>query len=144
MLRAAKERRIKCLWVFYHDLLGSAWPENETLEALLNLECLIFQGTNENGVSRHSHVIFPSAAYVEREGSFTNFEGRVQRFRKALEPLGDALPDWEILSRLARALGLDLNPTRSEDLFKALSQTIPAFAGLSYRSVGDSGQKVSP
>src|SRR3990172_1754749 len=142
MLRAAKERRLKCLWVFHHDLLASGWPETETLEALLSVESLIFQGTNQNGVSPHAHLTLPSAAYVERDGTFTNFQGRVQRIRKAIEPLGEALPDWEILSRIGRAAGLALAPTRVQDCFNALAQGVPAFAGMTYRSIADTGQLV--
>ena len=106
MLEAARSRRLKCLWVFSHNLLASAWPESEVLEAILGVECLIFQGPSQNGVSPHAHLLLPSAAWVEREGTFTNFEGRAQRFRKALEPLGEALADWEILARIGGELGV--------------------------------------
>ncbi|MBI4607427.1 MAG: molybdopterin-dependent oxidoreductase [Candidatus Rokubacteria bacterium] len=142
MLQAARARRLKCLWVFHHDLTRSAWGEAEVLEALLALGCLIFQGSNANGVSAHAHLVLPSATYAEREGTFTNFQGRVQRFRKAVEPLGESRPDWEILARVGEAVGLDLRPTRAEDLFRELARTLPAFSGLSYRSLGDLGQKV--
>jgi NADH-quinone oxidoreductase subunit G len=148
MLRAARAGGLKCLWVFHHDLLGSAWPEAETLEALLALDCLIFQGSNDNGASPYAQLVLPSATYAESEGSYTNFEGRVQRFRKALPPLGESLPDWEILGRVGRALGIrdsgfggrTMTPER---IFAALAQEVQAFSGLSYRSLGDRGQTVS-
>jgi len=66
----------------------------------------------------------------------------VQRFRKAVEPLGEARADWEILARVAQRVGLDPRPARAEDLFRELARTVPAFSGLSYRSLGDLGQKV--
>ncbi|MBI4587869.1 MAG: molybdopterin-dependent oxidoreductase [Candidatus Rokubacteria bacterium] len=142
MLRAARERRIKCLWVFHHDLLASAWPEGEIREALESLECLLFQGSNGNGVRLLAHYVLPSAAWVEREGTFTNFEGRVQRFWKAVEPLGAARADWEIVARIGEALGLSFMPDTGEDCFKALAATVPAFAGLSYRELRDTGRLV--
>ncbi len=142
MLQAARARRIKCLWVFHHDLLDSAWPEGETREALAALGCLVFQGSNANGVSRYAHYVLPSATWVEREGTFTNFEGRVQRFWKAVEPLGASLPDWEILSRIGQVLGLGTVPGRAEDCFKALAAAVPAFQELSYRELRDSGKLV--
>ncbi len=149
MIEAARSRRIKCLWVFYHDLLASAWPEGETLDGLRGAEWLIFQGPNRNGVAPHVHLLLPSAACVEREGTFTNFEGRVQRFSQALPPLGESLPDWEILARIGHALGdrgsgIGVRATSPGGIFEALAQEIPAFSGLTYRSLGDSGQKVSP
>lgn len=143
MIQAARARRLKCLWVFHHDLTRAAWREAEVLEALLAVECLIFQGSNQNGVSPHAHLVLPSATYAESEGTFTNFEGRVQRFRKAMEPLGESLADWEILARIAAAVGLEHRSARTEDLFRALAQAVPAFSGMSYRSLGDLGQKVS-
>jgi len=143
MLEAARARALKCLWVFHGDLLSSAWPVAETLEALLNLDCLIYQGSNDGGMSPHAHLVLPSATYAECEGTYTNFEGRVQRFRKALEPLGESLPDWEILARVGQALGLEFRPAKAADCFGALGRSVPAFAGLTYRGVGDLGQRVS-
>jgi NADH-quinone oxidoreductase subunit G len=142
MIQAARARRLRCLWVFHHDLTRAVWREGEVLEALLALDFVVFQGSNENGLSAHAHLILPSATYAEREGTFTNFEGRVQRFRKAVEPLGESRADWEILARVGEAVGLESRPSKAEDLFRELAQRVPAFAGLSYQSLRDVGQKV--
>ena len=103
---------------------------------------VVFQGTNANSTSAAAHLVLPSAAYVEREGTFTNFEGRVQRFRTALDALGEARPDWEILSALAVSLGLPdpaLTSARADQVFQGLAGAVPAYAGMSYRSLGDGG-----
>ena len=142
MLRAARDRRIKCLWVFHHDLRASAWPAAEVGDALRAVECFIYQGSNSNGVSAAAHYVLPSAAWVERDGTFTNFEGRVQRFWKAVEPLGLSLADWEILGRLGAALGLGPAPASAEACFKALAASAAPFAGLSYRELRDTGQVI--
>lgn len=144
MLQAARERRLRCLWVFHHDLLTSGWPEGEVREALAALECVIYQGSNRNGTSAAADLTLPSAAWVEREGTFTNFEGRVQRFWKAVDPLGAAMADWEILARLGAALGLGPGPAQAEEGFTALGAAVPAFAGLSYRELGAAGRPVRP
>src|SRR6266516_3223371 len=92
--------------------------------ALDGAETVIFQGTNANDASARAHLVLPSAAYVEREGTFTNFEGRVQRFRTALDPLGEARPDWLILSMIGKALGLKdpvFSAERAEQVFNALA-----------------------
>jgi NADH-quinone oxidoreductase subunit G len=143
MLRAARERRLRCLWVFHHDLSASGWPPGEVREALGALDCLIFQGTNENEAAREAHLVLPGAAWVEREGTYTNFEGRVQRFWKAVEPLAEARADWEILGALGAALGLGPAPGRAEECFQALAAAVPAFAGLSYRELRDLGRVVA-
>jgi NADH-quinone oxidoreductase subunit G len=145
MLSAAREKRLKLLWIFHHDLWASAWPEAEVLSALEGAGNVVFQGTNANEASARAHLVLPTAAYVEREGTFTNFEGRVQRFRTALEPPGEAWPDWMILSFVGKALGFKdpvFAAERSEQVFSALASAVPAFAGMTYRGIGDAGAAV--
>jgi NADH-quinone oxidoreductase subunit G len=145
MLGAARGKKLKLLWVFHHDLGAAAWPEGDVLAALDFAETVIFQGTNANDGSARAHLVLPSAAYVEREGTFTNFQGRVQRFRTALEPLGEARPDWLILSMIGKALGLKdpvFSAERAEQVFNALAAAVPAFAGMTYRGIGDTGATV--
>ena len=100
ILAAARAGRLRCLWVFHHDLLASGWPAGEVAEALARVETVIFTGTNANATSERAHWVLPAAAWLEREGTFTNFEGRVQRFRTAIEPLGAALAEWDLLGRV--------------------------------------------
>ncbi len=145
MLAAARGKKLKLLWVFHHDLGAAAWPEGDVLAALDFAETVVFQGTNANDASARAHLVLPSAAYVEREGTFTNFEGRVQRFRTALEPLAEARPDWLILSMIGKALGLKdpvFSAERAEQVFNALAAAVPAFAGMTYRSIGDAGRAI--
>jgi NADH-quinone oxidoreductase subunit G len=146
MLRAAREKGLKLLWIFHHDLAASSWPEAEVLAAIENAETVIFQGTNANDISARAHLVLPSAAYVETEGTFTNFQGRVQRFRTAIPPLGESWPDWMILSSIGRALGASdpvFSAERAEQVFNALAAAVPAFGGLTYRALGDAGRMVT-
>jgi NADH-quinone oxidoreductase subunit G len=143
VLEAARQRRVKCLWVFEHDLRDTAWPAADTRAALGEVETLIYAGTNANATSALAHLVLPAAAWVEREGTFTNFQGRAQRFRTALEPLGEALPAWDIVGRVLAALGVATDAMRAEHWFRVLAATVPAFAGLSYQSLGDTGQPVA-
>ncbi|HET7874434.1 MAG TPA: molybdopterin-dependent oxidoreductase [Methylomirabilota bacterium] len=145
MLEAAGQGRLKLLWVFHHDLFASAWTPADVRAALDGAETVVFQGPSANGVSARAHWVLPSAAYAERDGTFTNFEGRVQRFRQALDPLGEARPDWEIVARAAAPLAASdrvFAAERVEQVFTALAASVPAFAGLSYRALGDVGLKV--
>jgi NADH-quinone oxidoreductase subunit G len=139
ILDAAGAGRLRLLWVFDHDLLASGWPSAEVEAALGRVEGLVFQGPTANATSARAHLVLPSAVYVEREGTWTNVAGRVQRFWRAVGPRGEARADWEILAALARALGHAWQPLRAEHLFRELVAAIPAFAGLSYRSLGDHG-----
>ena len=91
VLDAARAGRLKLLWVFDHDLLDSGWPEAEVEEALGRVEGVVFQGPNANRDERAARTwSCPSAAWVEREGTWTNVAGRVQRFWRAVLPRGEA------------------------------------------------------
>jgi NADH-quinone oxidoreductase subunit G len=139
LLAAARARQVKSLWIFGHDLLASGLPESAAAAALAAAETVVWVGTNANATSERAHWVLPAAAWVERDGTFTNFEGRVQRFRQGVEPLGQALPEWEILGRLLEALGAGARPPRAERWFRELAAAVPAFAGLTYQSIGDAG-----
>jgi NADH-quinone oxidoreductase subunit G len=140
LLAAARAGQLGCLWVFHHDLLDCGWPPGEVTEALRRVRTLIFTGPNANATSSRAHLVLPAAAWVEREGTFTNFEGRVQRFRVAVPPLGEARPEWEIVGHVLALLGGAPDAaSRAEHWFRRLAEAVPAFHGLSYRSLGDGG-----
>jgi NADH-quinone oxidoreductase subunit G len=144
ILRAARAGALRTLWVFHHDLLASAWPEAEVRAALTGVHTLIWSGTNANATSALATWVLPAAAWVEREGTFTNFQGRVQRFRAALPPLGEARADWEVLGAVLEARGVPVPGPSAEAWFRALAAAVPAFAGMTYESLGDTGQLIRP
>ena len=84
-------------------------------------------------------MILPSTAYAEKEGTFTNSQGRVQRLNAAILPAGEARPEWMILGALGARLGVDGVVVDAPTIFTALVQAEPAFAGLSYTAIGDQG-----
>jgi NADH-quinone oxidoreductase subunit G len=143
VLAAARNGQLRVLWVFGQDLLETAWPEADVTAALDRVPFVVYQGPNANRTSARAHLVLPSAAWVEREGTYTNVAGRVQRFWRAVPPLGAARADWEILAEVARALGQEWRPGRAEHLFRELAAAVPAFAGLSYRTLGDHGALVA-
>jgi NADH-quinone oxidoreductase subunit G len=149
ILDGAARKTVKLLWVLHHDLTASGFATSRVTAALGGAEVLVFQGTNASLTSARAGLVLPSAAYAERDGTFTNFQGRVQRFRTATAPLGEAIPDWQILARLRarvpRVASLNepaLTAERPEQVFTALAAAVPAFAGMSYRGLGDTGQLV--
>ncbi len=139
ILAGARAGRVKVLWVFQHDLLAAGWSAAETRQALERVDTLVFSGTNDNATSALATLVLPLAAWVERDGTFTNFLGRVQRFRAAVEPLGEALAAWDLLGRLLGPLGVPPAGARAELWFRELATTVSAFAGLTYQSIGDGG-----
>jgi len=142
MLAEAASGKLKALYVFGQDITDF-FGEERISEMAVHLELLVFQGSNLNPTCRYAGVILPSATYAEKEGTFTNFEGRVQRLYKALEPLGESLPDWEIVVRLARLMGFSYPYTSAREIFKEIAATVPAFSGLNYTVIGNQGGKLA-
>ncbi|HXU88735.1 MAG TPA: molybdopterin-dependent oxidoreductase [Methylomirabilota bacterium] len=143
ILAAARAGRIKLLWVFEHDLLQPNWPAAETAQALDRVEMLVWSGTNGNATSARAHRVLPLAAWVERDGTFTNFLGRVQRFRAAVQPLGEALAGWDVVGRVLATLGAPAIGSRAEHWFRELAKSMAAFGGLTYQMIGDGGAMVA-
>lgn len=88
-------------------------------------------------------VVFPAASFAEVDGTFTNNAGNVQRVRKAIDPIHQSKPDWMIISMLAREMGADLGYGVSASMvFKAIADSVPAYAGLRYPALKDESEPV--
>ncbi len=108
MLQAAREGRLKALVLVGENPLGTLPPSSGVAEALGRLELLVCQEMFLTPTAAAAHAVFPAASYAEKEGTFTNHEGIRQRVRRALDPPGDAAPDWEIAGQLAAVIGFPL------------------------------------
>ncbi|MEP6946217.1 MAG: molybdopterin-dependent oxidoreductase [Acidobacteriota bacterium] len=91
----------------------------------------------------HADVVFPAASFAEVDGTFTNNAGNVQRVRKAIDPLHRSKADWTIASLIARDMGVDFGYGLSaSNVFKALADSTPAYAGLRYPALKDESNPV--
>ncbi len=97
----------RALYVMGEDLVSSAGDPDAMRENLANLELLIVQDIFMSPTAELADVVLPGASFAEKGGHFTNFEGRRGPLAPAIIPVGDARPDWEIIARLAAALGND-------------------------------------
>ncbi len=112
ILNRASKGKIKVLYIMNHDL------DNDQAQQLLQqTECVIFQGTHWNSTAQLSHLVLPSATFAEKDGTFTNFEGRLQRFQQAFLPIADSRSDHKILLQLAKDLEYPLDYETPEELF---------------------------
>ncbi|MBI4003964.1 MAG: molybdopterin-dependent oxidoreductase [Candidatus Omnitrophica bacterium] len=138
LLDLAAKKALRVLFVFVQDLTELFGP-SRVQEAARQLELLVFVGTNMNPTSQLAHVALPSAVYAEQDGTFTNFEGRVQRINAALTPWGEAKPEWQVFSELADKLNLGLAFADPQTIFTELAKTEKPFQGLSYQLISDQG-----
>jgi NADH-quinone oxidoreductase subunit G len=138
LIAEALHGRLDALWVFGHDL--TKLVDEDTLQKLSRtLRFFVFSGTNENATVPWSHWVLPTAAYVEKDGTFVNCHGRIQRVGRAFPPLRDSVEDWSLLLEIARRLKHPLSARNPSEIFLALSQAVPQFAGLSYEKIGFQG-----
>src|SRR6185369_5259022 len=97
---------------------------------------------NENPTAARAHWVLPTAAYLEKDGTFINCHGRVQRIGQAFPPLQNSREDWRILLDLAAKLGLALNWRGPEQIFRDLARAVAPFEGLTYEMIGMQGIEV--
>lgn len=129
-VKAALSGQIRAAYVMGENPLR-CWPGSRQTEAALkNLEFLVVQDIFHTRTANLAHVILPGAAFCEKHGSFTNMEGRIQTFVPAAPPPGQALPDWEILSRLCRALGHPEQYPGIETIRQEIRRNVPMYQGL--------------
>ncbi|HSF14695.1 MAG TPA: molybdopterin-dependent oxidoreductase [Vicinamibacteria bacterium] len=134
--------KLGALWVFGHDLVR-LFGEERLRELSEKVELFVFSGTNENPTVPFAHWVLPTAAYMEKDGTFVNRCGRVQRIGRAFAPFGDAREDWRVLLDLAERLGQSLGLRGPQSIFDALAEASEPFAGMSYGTLGAPGADVA-
>ena len=112
-------------------------------EALGNLDFLAVQDILASDLSRMADVVLPGATFIEKDGTFSNFAGRVQFIRKTLEPVGDARADWEILQDVAQALGEGLGFTTAGEVLDDLAGVVGVFKDVRTDAVGETGISIA-
>jgi NADH-quinone oxidoreductase subunit G len=135
---AALEGRIDALWVFGHDL-GQLFGEERVQELSRKLRLFVFSGTNENATAAGSHWVLPTAAYVEKDGTFVNCHGRIQRIGRAFPPLPDSREDWRILLELAQRLNVPTAWRNPQEIFLGIAGSLTPFTGMNYEKIGSQG-----
>jgi NADH-quinone oxidoreductase subunit G len=123
---------IVCEW----DLAALGEPGRAAIEGA---EWLCFVGARENALLERADLVLPGSIHVEREGTFTNWAGRVQRFWPAVPPYERSRPAWEILAAIRSGLGRGEALLDAAAAFRELAAAVPAFHGLGYVAIGDQG-----
>ena len=138
LLDQTAKKTLRVLFVFVQDLV-ELFGQSNVQQAAQQLELLVFVGTNRNPTADLAHVALPSAVYAEQDGTFTNFEGRVQRLNAAFTPWGEAKPEWQIVSELSEKLRLGVAFVDPQTIFAELAKSEKPFLGLTYEQIGDQG-----
>jgi NADH-quinone oxidoreductase subunit G len=121
-------------------LVGGSLADASLLQ---NREFVVVQELFETETTAQADVVFPAASFAEVDGTYTNNTGFVQRVRKAIDPLHQSKADWAITSMLAKQMGVDFGYNMSTTaVFKAIADSVPAYAGLRYPDLKDESRPV--
>lgn len=131
-LNAALEGRVKALYILGENPVLSDPNQHHVIEALEKLDFLVVQDITLTETARYAHVVLPGFAFLEKEGTVSNTERRVQRMHRVVEPAGDAREDWWILREVANRLGAAWNYTSAEEIFEEIRKVTPSYAGMTY------------
>jgi formate dehydrogenase major subunit len=139
MFDAAVAGDLKALIVFGEDIAQTDPDSGHVRAAIEACELVVSQEIFLSETARLADVVLPAAAFLEKDGTFTNFDRRVQRVRPAIEPPGGAQPDFEIIRALGVALGADLRCATPAEAFAEMASLTPTFAGISHERLDREG-----
>jgi formate dehydrogenase major subunit len=139
MLPAMEEGKIKTLYVVGENPMLSDPDLRHVESALKKLDLLIVQDIFLTHTAKLAHVVLPGASFAEKDGTFSNTERRVLLVRKAIEPVGDSRPDWQIIQDLAARLGYPMEYNSPEDIFNEIRFLTPSYAGMTYDRLAAKG-----
>ncbi len=140
MIDAILQGEIKALYLIGENPILSDPDAGHVRKALSSLEFFVAQDIFLNETAELAHIVLPGASFAEKDGTFTNTERRVQRVRKAIEPIGSSRADWLITCQIAQrmnARGFDFeNPSRIMD---EIAELTPSYGGISYERLEKGG-----
>jgi formate dehydrogenase major subunit len=132
MWDAALDGRLKGLWIIGYDVAQTDPNLKKVREALSRLDFLVVQDLFLTETAKFAHVVLPGASFLEKDGTFTNLERRIQRIRKAVNPPPGVLPDWQVVSQVATRMGYPMHYRHPSEIMDEIAGLTPAWAGVSY------------
>lgn len=138
MFDSAIEGLFKGLYVQGEDILQSDPDTRHVSAALANMECVIVQDLFLVETANYAHVFLPGATFLEKDGTFTNAERRIQRIRKVMSPK-NGYGDWEITQLLANRLGMNWAYTNPSEIMDEIARLTPSFRGVSFEKLDRDG-----
>jgi formate dehydrogenase alpha subunit len=133
------EGKIKAIYLFGEDPLITL-PNLERLKnGLSQLDFLVVQDLFMTHIGSYAHIILPGVSFAEKEGTFTNMERRVQRVRKAINPLGNSRPDWMIFSDLSSRMGYSMKFESPAEIMEEIASLVPSYTHIHYSSLEEGG-----
>ncbi len=138
MLDAATDGLFKAIYIQGEDILQSDPNTKHVSAGLAAMECVIVHDLFLNETANYAHVFLPGSTFLEKNGTFTNAERRIQPVRKVMEP-ANGYEDWQVTQELARAMGLDWNYAHPSEIMDEIARLTPTFAGVNFARLDAEG-----
>jgi formate dehydrogenase alpha subunit len=139
MVEGAIDGSIKSLFIMAENPMLSDPDINHVKKALESLELLVVSDIFMSETAKLAHVVLPGTSFMEKDGTFTNTERRVQRVRKGIRPIGDSKEDWRILCEIIRALGGKADYSSPSDIMEEIRGLVPSYGGITYERLEKEG-----
>lgn len=139
MLSGLQDGSVKALYIVGENPMISDPDVNHVEKALKAAELLIVQDIFLTPTARLAHVVLPGVSFAEKDGTFTNTERRIQRVRKAIDPVGEARPDWVIIQAISSRCGYPMYYASPEEIMEEIARLTPSYAGITYERLEGKG-----
>jgi len=138
IIEAAYKGEIKSIFLIGENPLLSEADAARAKEALKKLEFLVAQDIFLSESAQLAHVILPACSFAEKDGTFTNTERRIQRVRRAIEPIGNSKPDWWIISEIAKRMGAEgFDFSHPSEIMQEIAKLTHSYSGITYQRLED-------
>ncbi|ABI62832.2 NAD-dependent formate dehydrogenase alpha subunit (fdsA) [Granulibacter bethesdensis CGDNIH1] len=138
MIDAAVDGTYKGIYIQGEDIVQSDPDTTHMIAGLKNMECVVVQDLFLNETADYAHVFLPGCSFLEKDGTFTNAERRINRVRKVMSPK-NGYGDWEITQMLAKAMGYPMHYNHPSEIMDEIAATTPNFALVSYAKLDEAG-----
>jgi formate dehydrogenase major subunit len=135
MLPMAHDGKLKAMYIIGENPMVSDADLNHAEKSIKNLEFLVVQDIFMTETAQLADVVFPSACFAEKEGTFANTERKVQRIRKAVNAPGQCKDDWWITAQLATRMGYPMPYENSRAIFEEIARVTPSYGGITYERI---------
>jgi formate dehydrogenase alpha subunit len=132
MMKGISEGKVKALFILGENPLLSDPNVNKVKEELKQLELLVVQDIFLSETAELAHIVLPGVSFAEKDGTFTNTERRVQRVRKAIDPIGKARSDWQIICDLSSRLGYPMKYGSPKEIMDEIASLTPSYGGIHF------------
>ncbi|MBL7893931.1 MAG: formate dehydrogenase subunit alpha [Bacteroidia bacterium] len=141
MFEAAIDGKLKALWIIGEDVVQTDPNTQKVMKALTSLDMLVVSEIFMTETAKLATVILPASSFLEKEGTFTNGERRIQKVQRVVQPIEGTKPDGQIIVEMMRKMGYEQCDYTADNMLKEISQIVPFFAGVKWDELGDNGKQ---